>query len=486
MPVSTATICSYLEDMGLAHTVSSGGEMVVVPFGAIDIRIFVCEGGEGVTLQVPQVFNIADSDKREECLAWMAEHTYKHKIGHFGYDPRDGEVDVSFFFPVEDSDLSRSQFERLLLVMRNVAVRDVHELRKVAFGRESEPEDDTEVERLREILEGVDEAVGALGPASDTGGADGPPTARPEGPLDERGWLEWTTTLLLERCKDVADHQAFRRVWTDVWPVARELREMSVAAGFTYRTLAARKDAGLSDAEELALLYVLARHSIGDTRVTLREIDLLRPPEMPEIGPYDVLTALRQADLIECSDSDNFPPYRVTHKYLRALGPSLPFAYDGTDEPFGPDGVPDAPVNEPAWLELVRRAIVANTGDPDSAETLSLLRDVIWPKLIKLRDVSMAAGRHYRSAELRRRLRLKTAEELVVCFVWVRNLMGDIWVSPRDIDLVYSAGVGRAATDNLIERLASRGLVKSTDDDGLPPYTLGDAAERMYQNWGAP
>jgi len=487
VPVSTATICSYLDEMGLGHTVSGGGEIVVVPFGAIDIRIFVCEGGEGVTFQVPQVFNIADTDKREECLAWMAEHTYKHKIGHFGYDSRDGEVDVSFFFPVEDSDFSRLQFERLLLVIRNVAVRDVQELRKVAFGRGSESPDEGDVERLREILEGVDDTVEAIEPAPDAAGqpGNGGPVAFPAGgPVDERGWLEWTSASLLEHGKDVADHDAFRRIWAELWPAARDLRARSVAAGITYRTLAVRTEAGLSDAEELALLYMLARHTIGDTRVTLREIDLLRPPDMPEIGPYDVLKSLGEAELIECSDGDSFPPYRVTDKYLRALGSSLPFAYD-SDGMLGPAGVPDAPVTEQAWLELVRRVIVANTGDPNRPEMLSLLREVIWPKLSKLRDDSIAAGRHYRSAELRNRLGLSTAEELVVCFVWVRNLMGDIWVSPREIDLVYSTGAGAAATDNLVERLASQRLVKSTDNDGLPPYTLGDAAERMYRNWGA-
>jgi hypothetical protein len=485
MAIGIDTICGYLDELELRYAVGRDGDLIIVPFGALNIRIMLCENGEGIALQVPQVYNLSDVPHLEACLSWMCEHTYKHKIGHFGYDPRDGEVDVSFFFPVQDGHVTLEQFRRLLMVCRDVATLDVEDLRRVAHGKPPavpedaagppDPESAAEIERFQRLLEGLD--------SEDSGDADDGTTATEaiaEGPRDEAEWLRTVVAAFRTFCGRTQETESLERMRTEMWPEFARAREESRSDERPYRTLRLLEECGIDPREEYVLLFMLARQAAGDALIMTKEVEAVYAAPLEPHDIQAVLSHLTGERWIVSAEQDGTQPYRLGRRYLDALAEVLPFRYEPLPEPFAADEIPTAPVTEQEWLALMRRALAAQATDTSVRDRLTALREAIWPKLLGLRADSVEAGQAYRTAELVRDAMLSSEEELVVCFLAARAACGDDKVDPSTIDLLYSPGIQEPETAALIERLGAAGMVRSTDNDNMPPYTIGPAARAAY------
>ncbi len=321
MPVDLETLSRYLDAMGLHHAVGRAGRMIVTPFGPIDVRVFVCERGEGVVLQVPNVLNLSDCADLEACLVWMAAHTYRHKIGHFGYDPRDGEVDVSFFFPVQDGSMTLQQFRRLLLVCRDVALNDVAELRRIAHGGApdepadgwSSPKDSHEEERFADL---VSDLFREEPRPTNEAPRYGAPRERWSGPEDlnavpEADWLAVARQALASGQSELPEHERLRLIRDEVWPKLLELREASISLGHPYACAKLATEVGLSSHEELAVCYLAVNASEGGEGVDGETLTTLCCPDAEPEEAAAVLCRLAMLGVIRSVSGRFQPPYRV-------------------------------------------------------------------------------------------------------------------------------------------------------------------------------
>ncbi len=335
MPVDLKTLSGFLDEMGLHYATGRAGRMIVIPFGPVDVRVFISERGEGVVLQVPSVLNLAECANLEACLAWMASHTYRHKIGHFGYDPRDGEVDVSFFFPVQDGTMTLQQFRRLLLVCRDVALNDVADLRRIAYGGTPEepsenwasPKDSGENERFADLVS--DLFSEERGPTNEapryTAIRD-----RWSGPeelqaVPEAEWLAIVRRAFASGQSELPEHERLRLIRDEVWPKLLELREASLSLGYPYACARLAGEMGLSANEELAVCYLAVRAVEGEEDVDGETLTALCCAEAEPEEAAAVLCRLASLGAIRSVTGRFQPPYRV--------GPLGATAYIAADAP---------------------------------------------------------------------------------------------------------------------------------------------------------
>ena len=492
MPVDLDLLCAHLEAEGLRYGVEREGEVIYVPFGGATVRVFLCEDGEGISVQVPQVFNLRDTPHREAALAWIAEHTYNTKIGHFGYDPRDGEVDVSHFCPVEDGTLTAEQFLRVIQVCRAVATEDVRNLRRVAFGRRPKAidteKDDADFDDEDED-DGFDEDPFADEDADveededeedddEEGAALEDVPELPPAPVDEGEWLELATLSFAALCADVDRRPLVRRLRDEVWPRLVKLRDASVAAGKSYRLPAVLGELGLAASDELVLLFMLARQARDDVRITTTEVEAMLGGEAAPL-----LKAQLASAVIVASDHDGVAPYRLGHRFLDPLTDLLPFDHEPLPAPLTVADLPPAPVSEARWLKMVHRALASLAVDIDLSERLLALRDTVWPRLLVLRRESRTNGL-FAAGALADELHLSAVEELLVAYCAQRTVNGDRRVSLRALDRVARPDARPSEDDErilpVVEELVRRELLKAADEDDLPPYTLGPRAAGVY------
>ncbi len=472
MSIDIETIKGYLDDEELVYAVFEGRPDIVVPFGTQNVLVEITEDGGAVRFRAPQVFNLEGTPHMLECLKWMANHTYGRKIGHFGFDPRDGEVDCCFVFPVEDGEMTQRQFMRSLQTVRHEACVSVEELRQVAFGKTPEaPESGLsgEFARMLEQLRGL------------------APEARfdvdslPAAPVDEGQWLSAVADALNALCSPLMLGEGeLTTLRETVWPRIQALREESTAAGQRYITVETAHALGLSREDELVVLFMLARQKLGDLRIDTKEIDFVYSPGQDVPETIGVIQRLADADVICSSDGDGVAPYRLTEGFLCRLADVLPFDWAPPPPPMDVAELPSAPVTEAEWLDQVRRA-VDSVGPPDAAapSRLDHLRDEIWPVLLELRAGSEAAGHNYRTSALAGDMGVKPNEELVILTLSRVGELDQAAIGPAPIDLLLSPGIQARETLGTIARLADKGLLAYRDNDGLAPYTVGAKAREL-------
>ncbi|MBI2302100.1 MAG: hypothetical protein HYU66_24620 [Armatimonadetes bacterium] len=460
MPISLQTICGYLDTEGLQYAVGRSNDYVMVPFPDMTAVVNVMEDGKAVSIRVPQVFNLADAPNREACLAFLANHNYHVKVGLFGCDETDGEVDVSHFVPVEDGTLTRSQFLRIFHFVLKVAYEKGRELRQVAFGR-SEEGGSTSTFSAPDVEFDVDSI--------------------PEAPVAEPAWFRLVVDAFNSLCGNVEETSRVEQMRRVAWPRLLTLREDSVLDGERY--LSFPRPAELSAEDEFLLLFMTARQAGGDCRILDKEIDLVYSPGLDFQETSAEVRKLCTAGYVGASDFNNGEPWYLTRAWLDRLAPVLPFPHEPLPPAFGRDDVPAGSLAEPEWLALLHRALAADAADLQLPERLDLLRNDVWPALLELRRNSVGEGRPYRTWSTVMTSRLAPREELVVAYVAHRAAEGDDHIPDRDIDLIYSPGLQVHETARVINGLMEARLVLATDNDGQAPFTIGPAGE-MWQVGG--
>lgn len=275
MATDLEQLTGFLDEEDMHYAVDKNGRAIHVPFGACTVRIFIVEDGEGLTFRAPQVFNLTESLHREATLVWMSKHVYETKIGHFGYDPRDGEIDVSHFHPIEDGELTKTQFMRLLHVVRQVATDDAKQLRHVAFTGQEPPEEDEDEDTLTpEPAPTPGEAAEPLTALPPTG--DLPPEVRtdnwPAAPMPEPAWLKLAFGAFRAQLAQPIEAGRRLRLRGELWPELLRRRAASVEDGMVYQTASLATDFRLGEVQEYALAYVAYLHSLGEIEPTEAQI----------------------------------------------------------------------------------------------------------------------------------------------------------------------------------------------------------------------
>jgi hypothetical protein len=471
MAVTMELLCGFLDEEELRYAVGRDGQLLYVPFGGCTVRIYLCEEGEGLSFQAPHVFNLADCPRRAAALKCMAEHVYNTKIGHFGYDPRDGEVDVSHFFPVEDGTLTKQQFLRLLHVTRQVATQDVQGLRQAAFGGKVKVADDDKEFELDDDDDGEDDESLADEEDDEAEAAVG---ELPPAPVDERTWLAAVADTFNALCGESTPARAVGRLRATWWPKLAQLREAS-AAEHVYHTLALAAELALEPEVEGVLLFMLARQRLNDVRISAAEIE-----DVLGRSPETVIARLLLMGVLSATDRDGLSPYRLGHRYLDALTEALPFSHTPLPPPLEAASLPAAPMSEAAWLKLVHRAVHAHAADADLPERLAALHDELWPRIRALRAESLQAGEAYATARLAERYALGADEELLVALCACRAAAGDRRIRTQLLERALGPEGIEEHAEEIIDALLERDLLAASDHDGLAPFTIGAAAAEAY------
>lgn len=316
MPVDLEGLCEHLDAQGLKYTVSPRSGLVLLPFESSTVVVRIVEGGQGLQFAVNPVFNIGESDHLSACLAWIAEYPRTHKVGAFTYDPETGNVGLSYFFPVQDGELTAAQLNRLVRVMAYIAAHDVQELRRVAYGK---PPRSIDEPRLSPGLAAELERLATSTPDRVE------PSSLPEPPVDESAWLSSTLVAFHALCGRPEQEERVAVMRKEVWPQLLELRAASVAEGRRYRTVELAEQFGLDSPEEFLVLFLLARRATGIALVDAETIDRVYSPGLQSDETVALVAELRDRGVIEPGQGDNEARYRLTTAYLDPLAEVLPF-----------------------------------------------------------------------------------------------------------------------------------------------------------------
>lgn len=126
-----AQIRAWLRDDGVPHLLDPDGERLICRAeglaGRWRIEVRLSEDGDCLHLRCPAVAHCGDSPHAGLLAERILELHYQIKLGRFGLDPRDGEIDCEVILPLDDAELSRRQFRRcftaLLLLVDQHAPR---------------------------------------------------------------------------------------------------------------------------------------------------------------------------------------------------------------------------------------------------------------------------------------------------------------------------------------------------------------------------
>lgn len=138
--VTLDRIREHLRSNSLRYYTDAERQTLIVPFSKSTIFIQLIENGEGLQFRVPNVFDLDEATEHDEvCLLQMARHVYATRIGHFGVDPRDNAIDVNYFLPVEDGDVTATQVMRIIRALLSVAEGEAPQLRKIGQTGDTDP-----------------------------------------------------------------------------------------------------------------------------------------------------------------------------------------------------------------------------------------------------------------------------------------------------------------------------------------------------------
>jgi len=131
--ISVEALRGYLDSADLVYSCDEAKGVLVLPFSGAQVSVRLLEEGEAVVIYVPSLLAFDEAVRhRGALLRVMAQLNYRLKIGSFGLDPKDGEISVAHFVPVEDGDLTAAQFLRAVHSIASAAARCGRLLRRVA------------------------------------------------------------------------------------------------------------------------------------------------------------------------------------------------------------------------------------------------------------------------------------------------------------------------------------------------------------------
>ncbi len=118
MATTLEEVIGYLRRDGRRYLVDVDGEQVVCRAeganGRYEIELRLSEDGDCLHLRIPRVVGIGGSPHEGELCRRILELHYQIKLGRFGLDASDGEVDCEIILPLEDAPLTYRQFHRVL------------------------------------------------------------------------------------------------------------------------------------------------------------------------------------------------------------------------------------------------------------------------------------------------------------------------------------------------------------------------------------
>ncbi|SEG75145.1 hypothetical protein [Marinobacterium lutimaris] len=144
MAISLAKIKQYLDEVELNYD-ERDENTLAVGFSSegnkIVIVIRLMEEGEFLQMRTIKhldgLVETADPEKRANLLTWMLNQNYSTKTGAWEYDPDDHDHHISIGHVIEDGDLTKKQFVRMLSVLTNSA-KLIPEMKEIlGFGEES-------------------------------------------------------------------------------------------------------------------------------------------------------------------------------------------------------------------------------------------------------------------------------------------------------------------------------------------------------------
>lgn len=321
MALSYRELEALLDETGLKYRGFSDESGALLQFSACAVQVTIAEEGEGVLACAHSVFNLSGCPHKDAAIEWMANHNYRIKIGRWGYDRSDGEVAVDYFLPVEDGTLTSKQLGRVIRTIASEVRREVATLARRAYGGgssgdEDEDEDDAAPGGIEELLRSLEDDLGSLSPR-----VVFDPETVPEGPVTEEEWMGLVVRALTAganaRAMGFGECDPGRiREWMER---LRRLREVSLASSETpWVTVALKEGHGLTDEEELMLLWFGARHATGDTRILRSEAQKLCGSDLS--GTPASLRALLDKGLVKSTDDDGIEPFCLSPTVVEQLG----------------------------------------------------------------------------------------------------------------------------------------------------------------------
>lgn len=325
MAITHDQFLELLREEGLKFARFDTGTAVLLPFGSCTVLADLIEDGEAVLVAAGGVFNLSGCSNKAAGLEWIATRNYRIKIGRWGYDPGDGEVRIDYVHPIEDGDLTGRQLARLIHTLAREARMRVGELARAASNGSAASTEDADDEDQDDSgpfggIEDLLDTRGGVGGSRDLGVSFSPDEI-PDGAVSEAQWMEMVVRALRVAAPGVAaltgscDHARIA-TWMDQ---LRQLRDRSVAESEESWATATLRDAhGLSQEEELALLWVASRRVAGDNRISEGEISGV-------VGSQGASATQRllELGLLKPRDDDGLPPYCLSDLALASLGQFL-------------------------------------------------------------------------------------------------------------------------------------------------------------------
>ena len=110
MATTLDEVCEYLRRDGRRYLMDLDGDQVTCRAeganGRYELEIRLSEAGECLHLRVPRVVSVGDSPHAATLFARILELHYAIKLGRFGLDPIDGEIDCEIIVPLDDAPLT--------------------------------------------------------------------------------------------------------------------------------------------------------------------------------------------------------------------------------------------------------------------------------------------------------------------------------------------------------------------------------------------
>ena len=118
MATTLDEVADYLRRDGRRFLRDADGEQFICRAaganGKYDVEIRLTESGECLHLRVPRVAQVGQSPHAGVLCARILELHFQIKLGRFGLDPMDGEIDCEIIIPLDDARLTYRQLRRAL------------------------------------------------------------------------------------------------------------------------------------------------------------------------------------------------------------------------------------------------------------------------------------------------------------------------------------------------------------------------------------